>query len=336
MTAETGKNRGSSSGAGTAGRAFLDEARSELADRLARIRHCVDQLDDAQVWWRPHEAMNSVANILLHLAGNLRQWIVDGVGERPDARDRPSEFSERSAIPKSELLRRLEATIVEADATLAGLDESRLLEPRRIQGFDETVLSATWDSLIHLGGHTQEIVTSPACNWATPTASPGHPRRPSRVPPPDTGWLGWLAFRRGRGAGRPVVGFPVGVPASAGLLGLKDRLMTVDEITGVQRDRRSAGALCRARRPFRPVRPAPTPHPDYFLNRHKPGLQQRASARAGVVSFLPDAYPSGSLAASHPSGIPSRPFAMTTIPPTIAPFVSLSPPAETADQSASA
>lgn len=102
--------------------------------------------------------MNSVGNLLLHLGGNLRQWIVSGVGGVADARDRPAEFAERGPIPGQELIRRLDATVAEADAALAALDGSRLLEPRRIQGFDETVLSAIWRSLEHLSGHAQEIV----------------------------------------------------------------------------------------------------------------------------------------------------------------------------------
>jgi hypothetical protein len=139
--------------------AYIGLARKHLADRIERIKHCVGQLDDAQVWWRPHPSMNSVGNILLHLGGNLRQWIVSGVGGVPDTRNRPAEFTERGPIPRDELIRRLEAVAFEADATLAALDESRLLEPRRIQGFDVTVLSAIWGSLEHLGGHAQEIVS---------------------------------------------------------------------------------------------------------------------------------------------------------------------------------
>src|SRR4051812_28596363 len=140
------------------GRAFIEVARHQLAERADRIGHCVGQLDDAQVWWRPHESMNSVANVLLHLCGNLRQWIVSGVGGVPDVRDRPAEFSERGAIPRDELLGRFRATVAEVDGVLANLDDARLLEPRRVQGFDETVLSATWHSLEHLGGHAQEII----------------------------------------------------------------------------------------------------------------------------------------------------------------------------------
>jgi hypothetical protein len=140
------------------GRAFVDVARRQLAERADRIEHCVGQLDDAQVWWRPLESMNSIANILLHLCGNMRQWIVSGVGGEPDVRDRPGEFSERGAIARAELLGRFRSVVAEVDAVLSDLDEGRLLEPRRIQGFDETVLSATWHSLEHLGGHTQEII----------------------------------------------------------------------------------------------------------------------------------------------------------------------------------
>ncbi|MHC5541072.1 DUF1572 family protein [Singulisphaera rosea] len=138
--------------------AFIAEARRRLCENVERIEHGVNQLDDAQVWWRPHESLNSIANLLLHLNGNLRQWIVSGVGGVPDVRDRPREFSERDDVPKAELLRGLEAVVAEADRVLAGLDASTLLEPRRIQGFDETALAALWQTLGHLSGHTQEII----------------------------------------------------------------------------------------------------------------------------------------------------------------------------------
>jgi uncharacterized damage-inducible protein DinB len=142
----------------TVGEAYIAQARRRLAASRERITHCVKQLEDTQVWWRPQDRMNSIANILLHLCGNLRQWIVSGVGGAPDVRDRPREFSERQPIPKEELLRRLNEVIDTADEALAHLSNSQLLAARRIQGFDETVLSAIFDTLAHLSGHTQEIV----------------------------------------------------------------------------------------------------------------------------------------------------------------------------------
>lgn len=140
------------------GEAYLREARRQLRECHSRLKHCLDQLDDTQLWWRPREEMNSVANLVLHLCGNLRQWLVAAVGGAADARDRPREFAERGPLPGGEVLRRLDAAVVEADAVLAGADPTRLLESCRVQGFGETVLSAIFACLTHLSGHTQEVV----------------------------------------------------------------------------------------------------------------------------------------------------------------------------------
>jgi hypothetical protein len=102
--------------------------------------------------------MNSIANIVLHLCGNLRQWIVAGISRQPDTRDRPREFAERGRIAKAELLQRLRAVAAEVKTVLAGVSDEQLREARRIQGFDVTVLAAIFDSLSHLSGHVQEII----------------------------------------------------------------------------------------------------------------------------------------------------------------------------------
>jgi hypothetical protein len=134
--------------------------------------------------------MNSIANLLLHLCGNVRQWIIAGVPGTPESRDRPREFAERAPIPKDELLRRLATVVHEADAVLAEVSDAKLLEPRRIQGFDETVLSATFDALAHFNGHTQEIVFITRLQlgeayqfaWVPTTAEQGAPREVSSTP----------------------------------------------------------------------------------------------------------------------------------------------------------
>lgn len=138
--------------------AFIDASRSALRERLRKIRHCVDQLTDQQVWQRPRPEMNSIANILLHLCGNLRQWIVSGAGGSPDIRNRPAEFSDRSMTPKTQLLSNLEQVIGQCDEVLAHVNPMSLLEMRRIQGFEVQVLKAVFDTLSHLQGHVQEII----------------------------------------------------------------------------------------------------------------------------------------------------------------------------------
>jgi hypothetical protein len=140
------------------GSAYLAQGRKQLAACHARIRHCLDQLSAAQVWWRPHESMNSIGNLILHLCGNVTQWIIAGVPGAPDSRNRPQEFSQREPLAKEELIRRLEEVVQLADQVLAAIPDTQILESRRIQGFDETVLSATFGCLCHFNGHTQEIV----------------------------------------------------------------------------------------------------------------------------------------------------------------------------------
>jgi Protein of unknown function (DUF1572) len=141
---------------------YLAEARSELATAAAVMKHCLSQLSESQVWWRPSESMNSVGNLLLHLCGNLRQRFRSVIDGLPDDRDRPREFSERGPIPTAELLLRLEGVIGAADDILARLTPSRLLESRRygsLRGETEgTVQGVVWQTLLHLSGHVQEII----------------------------------------------------------------------------------------------------------------------------------------------------------------------------------
>jgi hypothetical protein len=138
--------------------AVTTEAAGELAHALARIEHCLGQLTDEQVWWRPAEPQNSIGNLLLHLGGNVRQWIVAGLGSGADIRERPKEFSERGPIPKAELLGRLRGVVDDARQALARLSAEDLLRTRRIQGFDVTGLAAIFNSVPHFRGHTQEII----------------------------------------------------------------------------------------------------------------------------------------------------------------------------------
>ena len=138
--------------------AYLAATRHTLNHSLSKIKHCLGQLDDSQMGCRPFEEQNSMTNIILHLCGNMRQWIISAAGNAPDTRNRPAEFAERQSLPKAELLSRLTAVIAEADRLLATLSPEKLLEPRRIHATDTNVLAAIFDSVSHLVGHTHQIV----------------------------------------------------------------------------------------------------------------------------------------------------------------------------------
>jgi uncharacterized damage-inducible protein DinB len=141
-----------------ASQTFLNESRRYLRDEYpASIDRAVFALTDEQIWWRPNEGSNSIGNLILHLAGNVRQWIVAGVGRQPNERNRQQEFDERRKIPKHELLARLATVLAEADAVLANLQEGELKEARRIQGSDTTVMKAIYHVVEHFSMHTGQI-----------------------------------------------------------------------------------------------------------------------------------------------------------------------------------
>ena len=141
------------------GRAFLAEARRHLReDYLPKIERCLERLTDEQVWWRASDRSNSVGNLLLHLEGNLRQWVVGGVGGTADARVRDREFAERRPLSREMLLAGLRATVEEADDALARLDPDKLVETRRVQGLDVTLLAAVFHAVEHFSMHTGQII----------------------------------------------------------------------------------------------------------------------------------------------------------------------------------
>ena len=138
---------------------FIDESRKLLTEGLfPRIERCVEKLSDQDVWWRANPESNSIGNLLLHLSGNVRQWIVSGVGGAPDHRRRQQEFDAQGPRPRSELLSGLRATVQDADRVLASLTPASLLERRHIQGCDVTVLEAVYHVVEHFSMHTGQII----------------------------------------------------------------------------------------------------------------------------------------------------------------------------------
>jgi len=134
------------------------EAAAELDGGLRKIEHCLRQLTEPQLSWRPAESMNSIGILTIHLCGNVRQWIVSGVGGSEDTRNRPQEFADPGLISKDEIAGRLDAVVTDAKDVLSRVTADDLMQSCRIQGFDVTKLQAVIESVAHFRGHSQEIV----------------------------------------------------------------------------------------------------------------------------------------------------------------------------------
>jgi len=116
-------------------RIFLTASRDRLNQLASRIKACTDRLSDEQIWQRHHENENAIGNLMLHLSGNVRQWIVSGVGGKPDVRARDREFSARGDVPKTDLWERLHGVVEEAAGIIDKLAPQRLGETVKIQGY---------------------------------------------------------------------------------------------------------------------------------------------------------------------------------------------------------
>lgn len=138
--------------------AFIRCARDFLlGDYLPKIERCLEKLTDEQIWWRANEESNSIGNLILHLCGNARQWIVSGVGSQRDERIRDAEFAQREVITRDELLNLLRSTLTEVETTLRTLDPAKVLDRRQIQGHDVDVLEAIFHVTEHFSMHAGQI-----------------------------------------------------------------------------------------------------------------------------------------------------------------------------------
>ena len=137
---------------------FLETSRKLLFEQhWPRIKTCVESLTTDQIWWRPNEASNSIGNLLLHLSGNVRQWIVATFNNDEDKRNRPAEFAAKEGGTAKELLDRLGATLDEAAAVLDRLTPAELLADYEVQGCHTNGLYVVYHVVEHFGMHYGQI-----------------------------------------------------------------------------------------------------------------------------------------------------------------------------------
>jgi len=137
---------------------FLETSRKLLFEQhWPRIKTCVASLTTDQIWWRPNEASNSIGNLLLHLNGNVGQWIVATFNKDEDKRNRPAEFAAKEGGAAKELLDRLGATLDEAAHVLDRLTPAELLADYEVQGYHTNGIYVVYHVVEHFGMHYGQI-----------------------------------------------------------------------------------------------------------------------------------------------------------------------------------
>jgi len=139
-------------------RLFLDYSARKLRQLTGRIEDCLGRLTEEQIWARGAETENAVGNLVLHLSGNVRQWIVAAVGGQPDIRQRDAEFGARGGLAAAGLAAHLSGIVHEAAGVIETLAPGRLAEPLTMQDYHATVLEAIYHVVEHFSGHTGQII----------------------------------------------------------------------------------------------------------------------------------------------------------------------------------
>lgn len=136
---------------------FKSQSLHYLHLNTPRIEKCLDLLSEAELWQRPNAASNSVGNLILHLCGNIRQYIISGLGQQPDTRERDGEFATTEGFTKNELLQMLTYTVAEAASIIESADEENLLAERKVQGYSLTGIGIIVHVVEHYSYHTGQI-----------------------------------------------------------------------------------------------------------------------------------------------------------------------------------
>lgn len=140
-------------------KAIVAETRRRIIEEsIPRIKQCLSELSDDQIWYRANENTNTVGNLILHLCGNVRQWILHGLDGQRDVRERNIEFNERGPLPREVLYNHLNILMHDLDNALGRIVNKDLLEEKTVQKhFHENGISILFHVTEHFSYHTGQI-----------------------------------------------------------------------------------------------------------------------------------------------------------------------------------
>jgi uncharacterized damage-inducible protein DinB len=136
---------------------FIRDCVRHLNEYTKRVKICLDMLSEEQVWQKPNEASNSIANLMLHLCGNMTQYVLSSLGSRADLRERDKEFSAKGGFTKEQLFEKLSGVVHSVIEEIQIHDEESLLKTRTVQGFEKSGIAIILHITEHYSYHTGQI-----------------------------------------------------------------------------------------------------------------------------------------------------------------------------------
>lgn len=137
---------------------FIKQAIYRLHENTPKIKKCLDELSEEEVWKRPNASSNSIGNIIVHLCGNITQYIHSSLGDIEDKRDRDKEFSIEGGLSKKELFHQLKSTVDKAATIIQNVDQNDLLRKRSVQAYELSAIGIILHVVEHYSYHTGQII----------------------------------------------------------------------------------------------------------------------------------------------------------------------------------
>lgn len=136
---------------------FIEQSLIRLNENTVRIQKCLNYISDKEIWQRPNANSNAIGNLIIHLCGNITQYIISSLGKKEDLRNRDFEFEVQGGFSKSELLQKLNEVVDKATRVISNLDQEKLLNVHSVQGYDLTGIGIIIHVVEHYSYHAGQI-----------------------------------------------------------------------------------------------------------------------------------------------------------------------------------
>lgn len=137
---------------------FIEQAIIRLKENTPKVKKCLDEMSDGEIWKRPNPSCNSVGNMILHLCGNITQYIISSLGGIEDKRERDKEFSAEGGFTKVELFNKLESTVSQAGKIIEKVTPEEMLNKHSVQGFELSTIGIIIHVVEHYSYHTGQVI----------------------------------------------------------------------------------------------------------------------------------------------------------------------------------
>lgn len=137
---------------------FIEQAIFRIEENTPKIKKCLNEMSDEEIWKRPNPSCNSIGNMILHLCGNITQYIISSLGGAEDKRQRDKEFSSDGGYNRVELFKKLASTVAQATEIVSKINPDQMLTRHSVQGFDLSTIGIVIHVVEHYSYHTGQII----------------------------------------------------------------------------------------------------------------------------------------------------------------------------------